>query len=323
MILITEFMDESARQWLEMRTPVIYDPDLYRQPERLLKLLPQAEGLIVRNRTRVNAKCLQTAPNLQVVGRLGVGLDNLDIDALASRRLNTVFAPGSSANAVAEFCLMLMLALVKRLMQADGSVRQGLWEREKLTGNELNGKILGIVGLGMVGQRLAELAQHMGCHVIAHTMGDSRGIPSVSLPFLLANSDFISLNVPLTPQTNGMIGYKELKMMKPTAFLINAARGGVVDEDALFEVLSTAGIAGAALDVRLQEPPADDDRFNTLDNVILTPHLAGLTEEAQRAVCQTVAEDVWRVLQREVPVYPVPGLCFFPQCCAFTASSGR
>ncbi|MGE5653453.1 MAG: hydroxyacid dehydrogenase [Bacillota bacterium] len=306
MILITEFMDTKAIAWLEERSDVVCDPDLYRQADRLAELMPLAKGLIVRNRTHVSENLISTAPHLQVVGRLGVGLDNLELDALAARGVAAVYAPGANANAVAEYTMAVMLAHTKRLLLADSSVRQGRWERERYTGSEVRGKIVGIVGLGAVGKRLAELCLAMGCRVVVHTKPEQSGYEAVSLDQLLMQADFVSLNLPLTSATKGLIGERELNMMKPSAYLINTARGGIVDEAALYSALQAGKIAGATLDVRVHEPPLKDDPMARLENVILTPHLAGLTDEAQQAVCQMVAEDVWSVLQGEEPLHPVP-----------------
>ncbi len=309
-ILVSEFIEEQALQWLQQRVACFYEPELYRQPERLAALMPQMQGLIVRNRTVVDRELLKKGCNLQVVGRLGVGLDNLDCSALAERRITTVYAPGASARSVAEFCLMLMLAQSKRLLQADVSVRSGLWERVKLTGNELYGKTVGIVGFGAVGSLLARMCKAMGCRVLISNLQPAQDYDTVSLHTLLAESDFVSLNVPLTPQTKGLIGTAELAMMRPHAFILNTARGEVVDEQALYSCLKEHRIAGAALDVRHSEPPQANDPFRQLGNVVLSPHLAGLTVEAQAAVCQTVVEDVWRVLQGMQPANPVAGLDF-------------
>lgn len=310
MIVISEFIDDQALKWLQQRTACLYDPHLYRQPELLATLIPKAQGIIVRNRTVVNNGLLQQASNLLVVGRLGVGLDNLECSALGARQITTVYAPGTSARSVAEFCLLLILAHAKKLLQADASVRRGQWERVRLTGQELYGKTVGIVGLGAVGALLAQMCTAMGCRVLVYTSPPVHAYESVDLHTLLAQSDFVSLNIPLTPQTAGIIGREELALMQSHAFLLNTARGEVVDEAALYDCLKSNRIAGASLDVRRSEPPTPDDPFYQLDNVILTPHIAGLTTEAQSAVCQTVVEDVWRVLQGQKPLYPVPGLNF-------------
>jgi len=310
MILITEFINEDSLNWLRQRANCVYDPDLYRKTEVLASLISKANGLIVRNRTRVNSELLQLASNLNVVGRLGVGLDNLDCSALAKRRITTVYAPGASARSVAEFCLMLMLALSKKLLQADTSVRSGLWERTRLAGQELFGKTVGIIGLGAVGNLLAEMCRSLGCRLLVYTLPPSPLHDNVDLHTLLSQADYVSLNIPLTPQTAGMIGSKEIELMQPHAYLLNTSRGEVIDEAALYDALKARRIAGAALDVRHLEPPKSPDRFTQLDNVILTPHLAGVTEEAQAAVCQMVVEDIWQVLQGKRPVNPVLGLNF-------------
>lgn len=314
MILITELMETTALRWLEDRADCHYAPELAQQPARIGHWLQYADGWIVRNKTKVTEKLLRQAPQLKVVGRLGVGLDNLDCAALANLQITTVYAPGANANAVAELCLLFMLAHSRRLFLADHSTRQGAWARQSFTGRELQGKTVGIVGLGAVGKRLADITSAIGCRMLVSTVGPTYGLPAVSLLQLLRASDFVSLNVPLTSATRGMIGAEELALMQPHAYIINTARGEVVDETALYQALTANRIAGAALDVRASEPPEQPDPFAALDNVILTPHLGGWTSEAQATVCQMVAEDVWRVLQGARPLFPVPGLDFsFPQ----------
>ncbi|MGI6344323.1 MAG: hydroxyacid dehydrogenase [Bacillota bacterium] len=307
MVIVTEHLSSSALRWLQERVNCYYETTLHRDPERLYRLLGRARGLIVRNQTYVSEELLIHAPRLRVVGRLGAGLDNLDRLALQQRGIPAVYAPGANANAVAEACLLYMLALARRLLLADQSVRQGLWERHRFPGSELRGKIVGVIGLGAVGERLAELCSHLGCQVLVHSARAKPGWENVSLPDLLVRADYISVNCALTPQTLGLIGPSEIGLLKPSAFIINTARGGIIDEDALYEALRQRRIAGAALDVRQFEPPGQD-RFSELNNVILTPHLAGWTREAQELVCQTVVEDVWRVLQDQPPRFPVPTL---------------
>lgn len=312
MILITEHLDLGALRWLQDRAACHYDPALCQQPEKLAYFLQDASAWIVRNKTEVTAGLLSRASNLQVLGRLGVGLDNLDCEALAARELTTVYTPGANANAVAELCLLFMLAQARRLLQADRSVRAGLWARQELSGQELQGKTVGIIGLGAVGKRLHDLCLAIGCRVLATTIGPAHGVQLAPLRLLLSLSDFVSVNVPLTAETRGMIGPEELALMQPHAYILNTARGEVLDETALYQALKEHWIAGAALDVRVQEPPGAADPFAKLENVILTPHLGGWTEEAQAAVCHLVVEDVWRVLQGEQPRFPVPGLNFVP-----------
>jgi (S)-sulfolactate dehydrogenase len=310
LILITEHLEPQSLHWLEQRATCHYDPELAQNPKLIQAFLGNASGLIVRNKTKVSEELLQHAPKLQVVGRLGVGLDNLELAALATRSITAVYAPGANANAVAELSVLFMLAHLRKLLLADRSARQGIWARESIAGRELQGKVVGIVGLGAVGRRLAELCQALGCRVNVHTRSNHHGFPALTLEELLASSDFISLNVPLTPQTEKLIGARELALLQPHAYILNTARGAVVDEAALYQVLKEGRIGGAALDVRSQEPPGKEDPFAALDNVILTPHLGGWTLEAQDAVCQMVVEDVWRVLEGLAPRCPVPGLNF-------------
>lgn len=306
MILLTEYIEPGALAWLRRRVECYYGPNLHTRLATISKELQLAKGLIVRNQTRVTGELLDKMPQLRVVGRLGAGLDNLDLEEMARRGIPVVYAPGLNANAVAELCLLYMLAHSRRLLQADRSTRSGLWQRTQFVGQELRDRVVGIIGLGKIGRRLATLCSGLGCKVITTNRGPYRGVPQVPLDELLAQADFVSLHVPLTPTTRHLIGERELSLMKYSALLINTSRGGVVDEDALFAALESKRIAGAALDVRRQEPPAANDRFNNLDNVILTPHLAGWTIEAQRSICQAVVEDVWRVLQGEEPLYPAP-----------------
>ncbi len=306
MILITEYIEAEALAWLRQRVECYYGPNLYKRPQAIHTYLAQATGLIVRNRTKVTEELLQGAKKLRVVGRLGAGLDNLDREALARRHIRAVYAPGYNANAVAELCLLYMLAFNRRLQQADEETRAGVWRREALAGKELRGQVVGIVGLGAIGERLATICQALDCQVITTDRGPYRGVQQLPLAELLAAADFVSIHIPLTPATKNYLGAAELALMKPTAVLINTARGGVVDEDALYEALRTKRIAGAALDVRQQEPSSPNDRFHALDNVILTPHLGGWTIEAQQATSQAVVADVWRVLQGENPLHPVP-----------------
>lgn len=306
MILLTEYTEPGALAWLRRRVECYYGPNLHTRLAAISKELHLAKGLIVRNQTQVNAALLDKMPHLRVVGRLGAGLDNLDRQELARRGIAVVYAPRLNANAVAELCLLYMLAHSRRLLQTDRATRAGQWQRTAFVGQELRGKTVGIIGLGQIGSRLATLCSALGLKVLTTDRGPYRGIPQVPLDELLAQADFVSLHVPLTPTTRHLIGERELSLMKHSALLINTSRGEVADEDALFAALQSKRIAGAALDVRRQEPPAADDRFNSLDNVILTPHLAGWTIEAQRSTCQAVVEDVWRVLQGEEPLYPAP-----------------
>lgn len=294
-----------------------YEPRLFRAPARLRRRLRGAAALIVRNGTRVDAALLEAAPGLRVVGRLGAGLDNVDVAACRRLGVEVVYAPEANGVAVAEMTMGLMLALARRIPAADRHVRRGGWNRAAHAGIELEGRTLGILGFGRVGRLVADRARAFGMEIaVAHPRLrpddpalKAREARLLDLPALLAASDVLSVHLPLTPETAGLIGAAELALMKPTAFLVNTGRGGVVDEEALAAALSAGRLGGAALDVRAAEPPGRRGAAGILarlPNVILTPHVAGLTHEAQRRTAVTVASDVLRVLRGEPPRYPAP-----------------
>lgn len=309
-VVVSEFCLYEGLRLLREAGRVEYDPALGRDPLRLYTRLKRATALLVRNQTQVTEALLSAAPNLKVVGRLGAGLDNIDVEACARSGVRVVYAPGANAVAVAEMTLALALALAKDLPAAVRLGRAGAWSRAGYRAWELEGKTWGILGLGAVGREVAKRAAAIGMCVISHHPRRPPdhpdwarfGVRPVSRLGLLEKSDILSIHLPLTGETRFTIGRRELSCMKPSALLINTARGGVVDEDALAEALARGRLAGAALDVRQTEPPAPGDRLQTLENVILTPHLAGLTEEAQRRVCTGVAEDVLRVLKGVEPL---------------------
>ena len=266
-----------------------------------------------KNLHSVDEDLLRHAPSLRVVGRLGVGLDNLDLPALRSRGVTVVAGGDASAIAVAEYTIAAMLALVRMLPAADASTKAGGWERQRFTGSELRGKALGLIGLGGVGMRVARRAAAFDMRLLAHdparNPGDAEltalGIALVSLDSLLSESDFVSIHVPLIESTRNLVDARALGLMRSTAYLINSSRGGIVDEAALAAALSSGRITGAALDVRCSEPPGRDDPLAGLSNVLLTPHIAGLTQESQDTISANVARDVIRVLGGELPKFGV------------------
>jgi D-3-phosphoglycerate dehydrogenase len=250
-------------------------------PANLPEALRSADALIVRSATKVTADLLSHAPNLKLVARAGVGLDNVDAEACARKRIKVINTPGASSNAVAELALGMMFALCRKLAKADSSMKSRTWIKKELTGVELQDKTLGVVGFGRIGSMLAIKARGLGMNILyydTHQPTSTVG-KNVGLEELFASSDFISLHVPLTPQTKNMIGVATISKMKPNAVIINTARGGLIDEEALYNALSQKKIAGAALDVYSQEPYSG--KLCELDNVLLTPHIAGSTKEAQ------------------------------------------
>lgn len=309
-IVITEWMPVGVDR-LDAFAPTTYAPDLWRDRARLLGRIGDCEALIVRNQTQVNRELLARAPKLKVVGRLGVGLDNLDLDALRERGVTVVTGGNANAIAVAEYVIAAMLLLARRLHAADRSTKGGTWDRAAFgSGGELYGKTLGLIGLGDIGTRVARRADAFGMRIIAHDplitphhfAAAELGVMLMPLDDVLRESDFVSLHVPLLPTTARLLDAERLARMKPTAILINTSRGGIVDEVALVHALREGRLAGAALDVRAHEPPSEADPLAQFDNVLLTPHIAGLTAESQARVCATVTEDVLRVLRGEKPM---------------------
>lgn len=264
----------------------------------LLQAVGDAEGLIVRSGTRVDTELLEAAQHLEVIGRAGVGVDNIDLEAATRRGIAVLNAPGANTSSTAEFAFALLLTVARRVAEADRSLRGGRWDRKAMRGRQLRGNVLGIVGAGRIGSEVARRARAFGMRVLAYDpyltqeRAAEEGIERVELGDLLERSDFVTLHVPLTEQTRGMIGVAELARMKPTAMLVNAARGGVVDEGALAVALEQRKLAGAALDVFAQEPLPEDHPLRQSPNVVMTPHIGAATVEAQRQVALEIARSV-------------------------------
>jgi len=274
---------------------VDYKPTITR--EELLTVAGEYDALIVRSRTKIDRAVLDKATRLRLVARPGTGLDNVDVEYAKSKGVTVVNSPESLVEAVAEHVVLLMLALSRRLVVADVGTRAGKWEKSALMGRELKGKVLGVVGLGRIGKRIAEISKTLGMSIMFY---DVIAIPPdvvasleakvVSLDELFRSSDYITLHVPMAPDTAHMIGGERLGQMKKTAFLINTSRGGVIDEQALVAALQNGTIAGAALDVFEKEPPSGP--ILAAPNTILTPHIGGQTEEAQVNAIVVVGEKV-------------------------------
>ncbi|MEZ5871182.1 MAG: hydroxyacid dehydrogenase [Nitratireductor sp.] len=297
-VVITEFMDAQAVSMLREKHDVVYDPGLADRQDAIPDLLEDCRALIVRNRTQVTKKLLQAAPLLKCVGRLGVGLDNIDVDACRNAGVAVYPATGANNLAVVEYVLATALILLRGAYQSNAAMISGQWPRQSLMGHEISGKTLGLVGFGAIAQEAARRAAALGMKIVAHDpfLAEShpawRPVERLSLDALLSVSDVVSLHVPLTDQTRHQIDADALKLMKKESVLINAARGGVVDEAALAHALSSGAIAGAALDVFETEPltAAQGKRFEGLKNVILTPHIAGVTTESNVRVSELIAD---------------------------------
>ena len=303
-IVVSEFMDEAAVERLRARHETLHDPGLADRPDDLARAVADARALVVRNRTRVDGALLAAAPGLACVGRLGVGLDNIDTGACGARGVAVYPATGANDVAVAEYVVAAALILLRGAFGATADVAAGRWPREASIGREAMGRRLGLVGLGSTARRTAERARALGLTVAAfdpHLPDDDPAwseVERLGFDALLAASDVVSLHVPLTAETRHMIGAEALAVMPPCAVLVNAARGGVVDEGALARALREGRLAGAALDVFEVEPPtaASAAVFEGCPNLILTPHVAGVTEESSRRVGAVTAEAVLRHL---------------------------
>jgi (S)-sulfolactate dehydrogenase len=306
-VVITEFMDEAAVASLAARFDVSYDATLVDRPTDLRTLLATADAVVVRNRTQVNGELLTAAPRLKVVGRLGVGLDNIDLPGCNVRGIEVIPASGANALAVAEYVIGTAMMLLRGAYASTGEVGAGKWPRPALSdGREIAGKTLGVIGFGGIGRLTANLARALGMRVVgfdaqihatASEWHEAKTAP-LALDELLRAADVVTLHVPLTPETRGLLGTAKLALMKPDAILINTARGGVVDEAALASALRAGRLGGAALDVFEHEPLAAGSPLAGCPNLLLTPHVAGVTRESNVRVSTLIADKVAAALTR-------------------------
>jgi D-3-phosphoglycerate dehydrogenase len=293
-------------------------------PEQLKSLIADYDALVVRSETKVKPDILAAAERLKVVGRAGVGVDNIDLDAATEKGVVVVNAPTGNIISAAEHAVALMLALARHIPEANASLRSGKWERSKFMGLEVRGKTLGIIGLGQVGSEVARRARGLEMRVLAYDpfVPEERarviGVDLVTMPELLRDSDFITVHTTLTEGTKSLIGEKELRAMKNTARVINTARGGIINEAALDKALREGWIAGAAIDVWETEPITDHPLF-TADNIVVTPHLGASTTEAQERVAVDVAEQVLAVLGGEPARYAVNAPLIPPETYSYLA----
>ncbi len=304
-IVITEFMDERAVAQLRAVHDVLYDPQLVDQAPRLLTEAAGADGLIVRNRTQVRVELLAALVRCKVVGRLGVGLDNIDVAGCAQRGLPVIPATGANALSVAEYVVGTSLLLLRGAYQHSAAVADGKWPRNALSGGrEAGGKTLGLVGYGSIGQLTARLARGLGMQVVAfdalmdadHPAFADSTARCAGLEEVITMSDAVSLHVPLVDSTRGLFNADRLASMKKGAILINTARGGIVDEVALAAALKSGHLGGAAIDVFDTEPLPAAPHFQGCPNLVLTPHVAGVTAEANERVSFFIAQQVLEAL---------------------------
>jgi (S)-sulfolactate dehydrogenase len=304
-IVISEFMDPPAVQVLSQRFDVDYRPQLVDDARALEAALAAAHGLIVRNRTQVRGPVLEAGKQLQVVGRLGVGLDNIDVERCQARGIRVIPATGANAESVAEYVITAALGGLRGVFFATRAVEAGTWPRQMLSqGREATGKTLGLIGLGSIGQLVARKARPLGMRVIAHDpllAADAQAwrevdAPPRSLEEVLRESDVVSLHIPLNTQTRGLLNASRLGLMKRNAVLINTARGGLIDEHALAAMLRQGKLGGAALDVFEQEPLPKNSHLAQVPGLLLTPHIAGVTLESNERVSTLIAQKVMEAL---------------------------
>jgi D-3-phosphoglycerate dehydrogenase / 2-oxoglutarate reductase len=303
-ILITENLCGNAVDALSSRFKVVSLPDLWKDPAELVRAIGNYRAIIIRNQTRVDEALLKAAKKLVVIGRAGVGLNNVDVAAATRARVLVTSTPDQNAISVAELAIGLILSLARKIPTADTDTRLGNWNRMQYLGVELYGKTLGIVGAGRTGFLTARRAQAFGMKIIAYDPFLSKDNILLSelnaelapLDDLLKRSDVVSCHLPATPESEGLFNAARFALMKRGALFINTSRGEVVAEDALITALESGALGGAALDVRATEPPTRG-KLETLPNVILMPHVAAFTHEAQDRVTQAICEDVARVLE--------------------------
>ena len=313
-IVIAEFMDEATVAELARDYDVLYEPDLVERPADLKAALAGARALIVRNRTQVTDDLLAAGESLRVIGRLGVGLDNIDLAACAARGIPVCPATGTNAVSVAEYVIAGILMLRRGAYHASDRVLAGGWPRTELMGREAAAARLGLVGFGGIAREVAKRALAFDMRIAAHDpfveddapLWQETGVSPQALDPLLAESDVISLHVPLTEETRHLIDAPRLARMRPDALLINSARGGIVDTAALAEALKAGRLGGALLDVFEEEPLPPDSPLTDVPNLLLTPHIAGVTAEAQVRIGRATAANVRRVLAGEQTAEAAP-----------------
>jgi (S)-sulfolactate dehydrogenase len=304
-VVVTEFIEDSALADLSREFTVLYDPELVSRPEDIKLLASDAPGLIVRNMTQVRGDVLEACQGLKVIGRLGVGLDNIDMDACKARGIQVFPATGANAQAVAEYVIAASMVGLRNIWTSTERVAEGWWDRQTLIFREVAGKMLGLVGFGMIAREVAKRARALGMRVAAYDPnllpGDpawtNLGVAHMDLVPLLSDSDVVSVHTPLLSSTRNLIDGSALALMKPDAVLINTARGGIVDEAALVSALKARKLGGAFLDVLEKEPPSANSIFRGVPNLILTPHVAGNTVESNVRVSAMTVANVKRALK--------------------------
>ena len=280
---------------------ITYEPEI--TPDQIKEKISNFDIVVVRSRTKITKEMIDRATQCKIIARVGVGLDNIDVDAAKAKGIRVINAVEGAMNAVAELVLGLMLSLAREIPRADREIRNGNWLKKELMGSELSGKYLGIVGLGNIGKRLAKLARGLNMNIIgfdvmpiADDFARDVGLIKADIDTLLSSADYISFHVPLTETTHHLVNSKRISTMKKTAYIINTSRGEIIDEDALYNALKEGKIAGAALDV-FEKEPAVGNKLATLPNVVCTPHIGAQTKEAQTLAANVKGEKKKMILR--------------------------
>ena len=301
-VLICDQVNPILKEVLEKNgLKVTYEPEI--TPEQIAEKIGNFQVVVVRSRTKMTRELVEKADKCQIIARVGVGLDNIDQDAAKEKNIRVINAVEGAITAVAELVIGLMLSMAREIPRADREIRNGNWIKKELMGSELQGKYLGIVGLGNIGKRLGKLAKSLHMNIIGYDVvpiddefSKEVGLMKADLDTLLSSADYVSLHVPLLENTHHMINAEKLKLMKNTARIINTSRGGVIDEEALYNSLKDGSLAGAALDV-FEAEPAIGNRLITLPNFVATPHMGAQTKEAQLLAANIIAEKIIQILR--------------------------
>jgi D-3-phosphoglycerate dehydrogenase / 2-oxoglutarate reductase len=280
---------------------ITYEPEI--TPDQIKEKISNFDIVVVRSRTKITKEMIDRATKCKIIARVGVGLDNIDVDAAKAKDIRVINAVEGAMNAVAELVLGLMLSMAREIPRADREIRNGKWLKKELMGSELSGKYLGIVGLGNIGKRLAKLARGLNMNIIgfdvmpiADDFARDVGLIKADIDTLLSSADYISFHVPLTENTHHLVNAKRISTMKKTTYIINTSRGEIIDEDALYDALKEGKIAGAALDV-FEKEPAVGNKLTTLPNVVCTPHIGAQTKEAQTLAANVIGEKIIMILR--------------------------
>jgi D-3-phosphoglycerate dehydrogenase len=301
-VLICDQVSSTLKEILEKNgLKVTYEPEI--TPEQIAEKIGNFEVVVVRSRTKMTRELIAKADKCKIIARVGIGLDNIDQDAAKEKNIRVINAVEGAITAVAELVIGLMLSMAREIPRADREIRNGNWIKKELMGSELKGKYLGIVGLGNIGKRLGRLARALNMNIIGYDVvpiddefSKEVGLMKADLDTLLSSADYVSFHVPLLDSTRHMINAEKLKMMKNTARIINTSRGGVIDEEALYNSLKDGSLAGAALDV-FEVEPATENKLITLPNFIATPHIGAQTKEAQLLAANIIAEKIIQILR--------------------------